>query len=166
MESESTGRTKIAVIGCGRSGTKFISEYLNLGHEKYGENGIADWSLTTDGYFSEHIDGLIYIHQVRHPLDTISSCQTLADTSWEFIERYISFGNDCLIRKCMKYWYYWNLYAEEKAEFTYRVESIKQSKANTRPHSSLTWHTLEQIDMNLTYKIKQLAIKYGYLVSF
>lgn len=161
MERGDTKR--IAVIGCGRSGTKFISERLNLGHERYNENGIADWSLTTDGYFSKPEDDLIYLHQVRHPLKTISSCQTIDDERvWAFIAKYIDLKNDELVLRCMKYWYYWNLLAEAKAVYTYRVEQLGFSTANTRLHTDLTWNDLYKTDEDLTNKIITLSLRYGY----
>ena len=166
MAQRITRRTEmIIIIGCARSGTGFISEKakeigLDIGHEKVGEHGIADWSQTTDGLFIDKQDG-VFCHQVRNPLDTIASCTTLAGESWQFISKYIPIG-DSLIHSCMIYWYYWNLLAEEKASHTYQLETFEPSNVNSRDHITLTWEDLKEIDSELTDKIIDLAKSYGY----
>jgi hypothetical protein len=42
--------SKLAIIGCGRSGTKYVSELfnslgINIGHERLDKHGIASWTL-------------------------------------------------------------------------------------------------------------------------
>jgi len=81
----------IVIIGCARSGTKYISSLFNkvgydVGHEKLGKDGIASWGLVPDSgkvpygpSFSE-LRGrdMTVIHQVREPLAAIASIETLA----------------------------------------------------------------------------------------
>ena len=67
------------------------------------------------------------LHQVRYPLDVIASTKTFANSSWRYIQRYIPLNDgDSLLLKCMKYWYYWNLRAEEISEWTYQLESFPE----------------------------------------
>jgi len=93
--------------------------------------------------------------------------------------------NDPKIVKGAKYWYYWNLLAEKKAEWTYRVEDIENqidemsarlgvdlepdtlddipTNTNTRGYKDVyTWDDLKQaIDEDLFYNIINMAIRYG-----
>ena len=73
---------KIAIVGCGHSGTFYISEvFQNIGidirHERLGEDGVAGWNFThlkRDGFpaFGLDADATVF-HQTRHPLNVISS---------------------------------------------------------------------------------------------
>jgi len=163
----------LVITGCGRSGTKFISAHLDLGHEKLGRNGVSAWQATVDlnPIYTLKSDDFI-LHQVRHPIPTISSCHAFVmEESWNLIEDNIPSvkKSDSLLLKCMKYWYYWNLMAEKRALATYRVEDIqsKQSKkTNTRKnwtrYRKVSWADLQAEDPELTRKIKLLATNYGY----
>lgn len=125
------------------------------------------------------------VHQVRNPLKVISSMQTANEYSWQFISNFIKTGKyDSIIKKCMKYWYYWNLLSEKKAQYRYKVEEIQKSfkklceigdfsldseykygisrKTNTREHSELTMRDLYLKDPFLTRKIIRMAKRYGY----
>lgn len=165
---------RIVIIGCGRSGTKFISKHLDLGHETSVTNrGIACWQAVVDdnSYYTiaptDHV-----LHQVRNPIDTISSCHAiLMKESWDLIINNIDAMNeeDPLLLKCMKYWYYWNRMAEKRALETHRVEDIFSEvprDTNTRKdldlYRKVSWTDMEAEDSDLTSKIKSLAINYGY----
>lgn len=176
---------RIAIIGCARSGTKYISEVLNylglkIGHEYDNTNGIVDWHKTCSDL--KHYD--LILHQVRNPLNSIASITTLLPESWELIKKHIPEINedDTLIVKCMKYWYYWNLLAEKHKAYFYNIESIEtllpslcdmlkvQHKdishiakdLNKRNHVTLLWENLITEDEQLAIKIKELAAKYGF----
>ncbi len=196
---------KIIITGCGRSATGFVRHYFNefgirIGHEKLEKHGISSWTLVPDTYKS--VWGPSYktisylempiIHQVRNPLDVISSVRKVFSDkkSWEFISKFIPLEkNDTQIVKSMKYWYYWNLLAEKKAIYTYRVENIENEmknilaigkfkisiskintlkniskKVNSRKHYNLDWDDLRNADKELTCKIVGLAKKYGYVI--
>jgi len=186
---------RIVIIGCGRSGTKFISKHLGLIHEKHKpernpfksigrffglidkekipDKGIACWQAVVDDNSYYTIESTDYVlHQVRNPIDTISSCHAIKQKeSWNLIISNIKEINedDSLLLKCMKYWYYWNKIAEKRASKTYRIEDINSetpSDTNTRRDLDLyikvSWSDMEKENSGLTSKIKSLAIKYGY----
>jgi len=163
----------IVIIGCGRSGTKFISQHLGIGHEKLAGNGLACWQSVVDNNgFYEIKSGDYILHQVRHPLDVISSCHTIQlDSSWELIHQHIQSINegDSILSKCMNYWYHWNLMAERRALTTYRVEDVFSKvslKTNTRKdwenYSRKEWADLKRENRKLCKAIRKLAEKYGY----
>ncbi len=130
-------KRKLLITGCGRSGTKYISELLkccgfDIGHEKDGKDGIASWPMAVSddespwGPPSNDYEFENVIHQVRHPFKTISSCLTISDKSWNYIKKHIPINDsDSKIIMSAKYWYYWNLKAEGKAKFTYKIEDIE-----------------------------------------
>lgn len=192
----------IAVTGCGRSGTKYFSVLmksigLDIGHEKLEKHGISSWCLVPDSNISvfgpsfseiEYLD-IPIVHQIRDPLNTISSTLTFMNSSWNFIQRFIPVSKkDSTLLKSMKYWYYWNLLAKKKAIYSYRIENIKSEinglveigdfrhivtieenmidatskKINSRPHENLSWKELKDEDEYFASKIYDLAIGFGY----
>ena len=191
--------SKIMIIGCGRSGTTYTSKLFNslgykVGHERLERNGISSWLLVSNqqkvfiGPSFEELKSLNLpvVHQVRHPLKAISSFQATGHQSWQFLayEIPINYEEDSKVLKGMKYWYYWNLMAEEKSSFTYQVENLDDvfpellkagqftavvdkrnevaKTTNTRSHIGLSWRDLRREDPVLTDKIIVLAKKYGY----
>lgn len=190
---------ELLITGCARSGTAYISQILQecglqIGHEKTLQDGVSSWIMCVN---TKHVPWAVdsrqrfrfnhIFHQVRHPLKVISSAQTEGTPSWKYIIKHIPEieWEDSLIVKCAKYWYYWNLKAEQQAEWTYCVENLDQewdelcrrlgrklerSKAervphniNARPHTEITWEDLKlQLDPDLYQKIRQMAQKYGY----
>ena len=169
----------------------------DISHERLRKDGISSWYLVSDqkevplGPTYKQIKklNLILVHQIRHPLMAISSMQAMGKPSWKFLsnEIPINIGKDSKILMAMKYWYYWNLKAEKKANISYSVENIDSvlpellsnanfsssikneivtnRKTNTRKHSNLNWSDLEREDYELTQKIKKMGIKYGYKVN-
>jgi len=202
----------LLIIGCGRSGTLYTSLILRsygvlIGHEVLGRDGVASWYLTPikDNRMKKipfnrmsNISALgkdpIIIHQVRHPLKAIGSQHTLMPPSWKYVEsfKFVKIQpSDSLLLKCMKYWYYWNLKAEENARYTYRIEGLPyelggfceaierpelnddvmrallettSDQTNTRNgrYKPVTWDCLENEDLRLCENIWLLASKYGY----
>jgi hypothetical protein len=124
------------IVGCGRSGTKYISRVLSsggldIGHEFMGKDGIASWLLAVDaesapwGPRRRDFRFRTILHQVRHPLAVISSAQTFAQASWGFICQHIRCEpEEPLALRCAKYWRYWNERIEPDAEWRYRVEDV------------------------------------------
>lgn len=121
--------TRLLVIACGRSGTRYTSKVLqraglHIGHEKRGRDGMVSWkSVAVKDELLAHD---VIWHQVREPLGVISSFHTVAGSSWRLIcdaEPRISM-DDALLLRCMKYWLYWNQQCEEAASVTYRVENM------------------------------------------
>lgn len=190
----------IVVTGCGRSGTTFSSKWLkeagfDVGHERLGKGGVSSWYLCSGSSkvplgpsYSDIKDlNLLIIHQVRDPLDAISSMQATGKPSWRFLSKEIPINNDIdsKVLKAMKYYYYWNLKAEYisshrvNAEFfevqiedIFRKEEIvystvsstfnRRKKVNTREHVILKKADLFKEDEVLASKIFKMASEYGY----
>jgi hypothetical protein len=63
--------------------------------------------------------GFKIFHQVRHPLKVIGSACTFPMPEWEYVSRLIpGIQDDPAPLRTMRYWYHWNILAEEKAEWT------------------------------------------------
>lgn len=194
----------ILVTGCARSGTRYTAYVLrdcglDVGHEWVFPDGLTSWLMAADctecpwgaapsaNYTFKHI-----FHQVRHPLKVMASVyMNEPPESWEFIYQHVPQikNTDSLLVKCAKYWYYWNLKAEKKAEYTYRVEDIENAllemsrrlnydltqanlgmiskQTNTRETPlELTWETLEEsIPYQLFFDIQMMALRYGYQID-
>ena len=195
-------RSGLAIIGCGRSGTTYTSKMfssfgIDIGHERLKKDGISSWYLVSDqtqvplgpNYFQIKKLKIKIVHQIRDPIKSISSMQSMGKPSWNFLanEIPIELNEDSKIVKAMKYWYYWNIKAEKKSDFSYRIENIEEvlsrlmdiggfsvrnfdkmkkidKKTNTRKHTDLNWNDLEKEDYELTQKIKNLSINYGYKI--
>lgn len=193
---------ELLITGCARSGTAFIARVLRdcgleVGHEKDSAYGIVSWPMTVNTpqrlwgppsarYRFKHI-----FHQVRHPLKTIASFHLANELSWRYIFKHIPEIrlDDKMIVRCAKYWVYWNLKAEKRAEFTYRVEDIENAlpemsrrlgvpldtkvlkniskNYHQRPyHVHLTWEILHRtLKADLYTKVVRLAERYGYDVK-
>lgn len=147
---------RIAITACPYSGTKHIAKtFLKLkrdvGHEKYGRDGIISWQhihmskadFVADGF----PDSMVLLHQVRHPLMVISSLRQLThghrhpvtqkniwlrikeltaamDTGWdvENAERPLDKRRGLLV--WMQLWYWWNKRGAEKADAVYKIEKL------------------------------------------
>lgn len=194
----------LLITGCARSGTHYIAALLTLSglpikHEREGTMGTSSWTMAVDAAKTPWGPGFLkfkfrhVFHQVRDPLKTISACTTEPEeTSWNFIYQHIPQikKKDRLVVKCAKYWYYWNLEAEKKAEFTYRIEDIENvldemsvrlgfpltkdalawvpKDLNHRPRKvTYTWSDLKVLlaDPVLYQNIVDMAIRYGYPVN-
>lgn len=181
--------SKFIILGCPRSGTSFISKFLSyngfkVGHEKLEKDGISSWCLVSGGdnvcygpSYNEVIKKLgnnseIY-HQVRNPIDTISSITTIQDKSFQFASKFIPINSyDSLILKSMKFWFYWNELSENFTKKRYRVEDtneyvknfklLDEKKINSRSHVNLNWGDIEKENFELSEKIKNMSIRYGY----
>ena len=242
--------SRILITGTGASGTQYTSKLLSkllISHNKtldvkhdneIGEHGICSWAFAAQsddvpwGPKYSLYDFKPILHQVRHPLKTISSARRLGKTSWEYIEKKIPEieADDSVIVKSMKYWHFWNKKAQKIAQYTYKVEDFNEFSHNfinkfcheincpslfsselaikrfirviedlprnighknqspTRAYSVsyidtetgkistkvsepqsfschtdwLSWQDLKQENVNLTKKIQQQAIEYGY----
>lgn len=193
---------ELLIVGCARSGTAYIAQVLqkcglDVGHERDKSFGIVSWSMTVDtrqrlwgppaaGFRFKHI-----FHQVRHPLKTIASFHLANELSWRYVFKHVPEIkiHDKIIVRCAKYWYYWNLKAEKRAEFTYRVEDIENAfpemsrrlgipldpqvlkrvskRTHPRPYNlELSWDILyKTLSDDLYDKVVTLAERYGYDVS-
>jgi len=142
---------KIVIIGCGKSGTKYIQKVLkradiHIGHEYKSKDGLSSWYATPTEfdkdihlpYHASQLKGYdplhtVVLHQVRHPLNTIISFKTnCSRPSWEYVYKHIpeiDHEKDSPLLQTMKYWYYWNQIAENKAEWTYTVEGLFKNES-------------------------------------
>jgi len=186
------------ITGCARSGTRYIATALTasdleIGHETMGRDGIASWLLAVQSEWVPWgpLPGVFkfknILHQVRAPLHTISSLQTLLPISWHYACAYIMCTmNAPLIVRCMKYYVEWNRLAKAKATFTYRVEHIGDVLAdlsallgvtidrsvvfgipadvNSRRglFRSVGWDDLRRADEKLACEVASVAEEFGY----
>jgi hypothetical protein len=193
----------LLITGCARSGTRYIAFMmcecgLEFGHEWFHKDGLSSWPMAVDsdkvpwGHPSNNYNFKHVFHQVRHPLKVISSVYAWEpEASWEFIKRYVPEINDSDTRLVMtaKYWYYWNLLAEQKSDFTYRVEDIDNAldemslrldmeldkskiytvskNVNTRgPVFEVTWDLLRtSLPEGLYRDILLMSLRYGYVIE-
>ena len=125
------------------------------------------------------------VHQVRHPLAVIASLSTIALVSWEQIACHTRLTvDDPPLTRAMLGWLYMNQLAQRRAEFTYRVENLREDFAeicrragfvvelkptwstpentNGRTHPPVTWTQLEAEDAALAAQVKEAALGYGY----
>lgn len=184
----------ILITGCGRSGTGYITKCfaqlgLDIGHEKWGEDGISSFYLAGKGrlphwHFKgkpENYNFTFKFHQVRHPLKAIASATTFRQPrTITFIKEniYIPDGVDPL-EFAAYYWVRWNKLVEEKVKgLRYQVEHPPWEKiceildipfkipqgvpknTNTRPHKDVSWDDLKSLA--IYDEIRGLAEKYGY----
>ena len=128
-------------------------------------------------------------HQTRHPLKVISSAMTETDEAFEYRFKHIGHpGCERSLKWAMWSWLGWNELIEKKADFQFRIEDFdnalpeileaagykKELKAlcdssveknkNTRTHENYNWDDLSGIDPDLTEKIQQKAVAYGYRI--
>jgi hypothetical protein len=190
---------QLLVVGCGHSGTFFISEvFQHLGidvrHELVGSDGAAGWNYThlLPAQFVEFglREDVVIFHQVRHPLDVISSVQSMEERTWVDVGiRANSRGynwnplDDRHPVRGMKYYLLWNYFAECIAHYTYRIENISSAlpvilgmigvpKADLPPipksinkhkyDHTFTWDDLMHTDAGLYELVLSLSRKYGY----
>jgi hypothetical protein len=180
-------------------------------HGSMGRDGVSSWFLTVDdphppfGPSAAGYEFDFVLHLVRHPLKVIPSVAQFimqkGVVSPQYIERHVAETRlneeelalppkQRLILRAARYWYYWNLLAQAKADETIQVERLifglprlcelldveyeadaanKISKhTNARWQYvredpwSLEWDEMETLDHSLCVKIYELAASYGY----
>ncbi len=163
------------------SGTMYIAKILSaigydIGHESAAPDGSVGYQLVV-------VKPKNCFHQVRHPVEQISSSTTLV--SWGFIPKVIDIDIDTLTGR-MQCWLEWNKMCEEFCVWRYRIEDLpniwseflerinhKQvtlpevsTKENSRKHLSnykkLTWADLFEENVTLAQEITDKAKEYGY----
>ena len=176
----------IAITGCARSGSTFMTEVMKAAGLDIGHHHEA----RVDGICSDVVasfkclDKCIVLHQVRHPLHQIASMTTAMDKTWDYMASFMDIDNMGLLRKCMTYWLEWNARAEKKAVLTFRVENLDHywgnicqllsiaeqplpdipKDLNTRrgKYALVSWKDLFQEDTILAKRIEEKAREYGY----
>lgn len=191
----------LLITGCARSGTTYISEVLqqcglDILHQDIGKDGASSWTMAVNSRYSPwgpSAHGTYFehtFHQVRNPLKVISSVYAnQLNKSWQFVYKMIPEikKTDPLLVKSAKYWYYWNLATEKKAEWRYRIEDIdtvlpmmslrlgiplEKNALNTVPKDTnhkktyekqFTWNDLKgALSPELYDNIREMAKRYGY----
>jgi len=175
------------ITGCARSGTTFLYEALKksgvkVGHEMLAQDGCVAWQCAFDKSYGSYkwnfpvgtIRFNRILHVVRDPIKVITSMynQSIppAHASWNHAWRYIcsvcpeiSLNDPPLIR-CAKYWYYWNLSAEKRAAFTFRIEDVEK---NLDLISQFIGHTVDKnIIANMPKNVNHYRIKTDYEISW
>lgn len=189
----------LLITGCARSGTMYINKVLQkcgleVRHESVGETGIVSWLMAVPSKRAPYGPGgnnfqfVHTFHQVRDPLRTIPSLCSEPAKSWAYICHHVPeiSLNDKVFVRAAKYYYYWNKMAEEKSEWTYRVEDIDNvlpqmaerlgvaldsavlasipKDTHTRGrHPSCTWGQLQSVlEPELYQKLVEMVVRYGY----
>lgn len=194
----------ILITGTPRCGTHYTAALLQaLGlrvlHEAVDTDGAVSWKHLGEGTFSVPKRNRVseitdpgfttIIHQVRHPLKSISSMQTLRDCTWEFMARHIELDmNAPVAERGMQCWIGWNSLAETRAEWTYQIENLSEafpellSRLNLPPQSipklshesresrvqrfsKIGWENLLHANEKLAHQTADLARKYGYEIE-
>ena len=175
----------ILITGIGRSGTKYTATLLqkariSVGHEMLLSDGIVCWK---HAIFAAQFSPVI--HQLRDPIHTIGSMQTISKDSIKYMDRYVitaKANNE--LHLLMQLWYKWQLLCEHYSKFTFRVENIAKSwdaimeillrknvampivptDTHTRKgkYKPITLQQMFDIDRQLTIDIITFAKKYGY----
>ncbi len=193
----------LLITGCGRSGTQYTHDFLNksglqVGFEVVREHGSVSWLLTSEaswapwGPLRKDFKFKHVFHQVRDPLKVIQSFYNVTPrATWEWVAETIKEINinDPDLVKCAKYWIHWNLLAESKAEWTYRIEDfdkeylqmairlkypLKKSVLDTIPKTTntkvkpddvvITWELLKaELPPELYQQLVDLAKHYRYI---
>lgn len=189
---------EILVMACSRSGTYYTAEYLtgmglDVGHERINADGACGWPyavsepyIRANGRRDEYEWGVI-VHQVRHPLSTISSMLTHEPPMIGFVSRHLGGLPDDMLHAAMLYWIGWNELIEHQTDIRYRVEDLwphgpadrllrgslptkevgqvvrpPSARTNARAHPDKGWADLERKDLRASRYIYRMAHKYGY----
>lgn len=183
-------KKKVCILSHGRSGTVYTAEVLravglDIGHELNGVDGAVG------GVFWKGQRRILsrydrILHQVRNPLDTISSLTT---ANWRTFEKYLvnlKFpackmpANIC--EMSMLSWVLYTTWADSRAEWTFQVERLPEvfeklcdcfgierqplpdlpQDLNSRPHETYTLADLEKVNTALAQVVHYKGILYGY----
>lgn len=149
---------RIAITACPYSGTAHIvltlqKLGLDIGHERYGADGIVSWQHVHMGRSDFIADGfpedMLLLHQVRHPLMVISSLRQLhksykhprtganlwhtikditkaMNTPWDIENALIPLDKRKGLKVWMQLWYWWNKVGILKANSVYRIEELPE----------------------------------------
>jgi len=178
------------IISCARSGTKYIAEVLRLcgldvGHEKIGADVTVGWMYACEKTPFAEFDGFdaygTILHLYRDALDTIGSCLTLTNASWQVIERELEMNEPSALKRAMRYYLEWDQKCNALADWTHDVaglypmsmyEELLASETGVdlellrsaltevetdighRDHPKLTWEQLHAVDSDLAEEIQ------------
>jgi len=182
------------IVALPRSGTKYITTVLNdvgvtAAHEKKISKGVEiDWKNAVCKFKPTDI----ILHQVRNPLDVISSLSTISFAGHGgLILKHVPNCKTSSLLNFMKFYYHWNEYCESKSMFTYKIEDMNSellekiislfqikntvhldqfanipTTVNTRKtkktYKKVTWIDLKECSEEYYNLIQDQAKKYGY----
>ena len=192
---------KFLILAYPRSATLYTSLYfegvgLHVGHEVDADHVLKVHGVST--YYDGLVTGVfkncafkpedyeVILHQVRNPVDTISSAYAAGgNISTQTIKIFgdRKYPQNALARQ-MKAWLTFTDMADSLAQYTYQIENFKAEyfhichnilglpevkkgrgvlgKCNRSKHKTWTYAEFDEIDHDLTEKVKEKAIKYGY----
>jgi hypothetical protein len=169
----------IFVCASPRSATSYMTLILrelgyDIGHEKADKDGSV-------GYHLAVIQPENCFHQVRHPLNQISSMQSLH--SWGFMDTVVNVANHKLLGM-MQCWLQWNEICESFCVWRYRIEDLPDAwpellwrighynrlalippvptNTNSWKHTMLNWDDLYECNSELSQEIYDKHLEYGY----
>lgn len=181
----------LGITGSPRSGTHYARKcFWDAGirlaaEEGIERDGVCSWKLAGKNCRSRF---RVIFHQVRHPLKTIGSLQTMSDGEWECMEEYLAEVNllkiSNVVRRAMLFWLEWNRLAESIADYRYRVEDFaeewlpllakagfmlrplpevsKRFNSRRKRYTPLSWDDLRAADKSLEDSIRYVSWKLGY----
>lgn len=196
----------LLIVSCGGGGTGYTSTSLQKGgldikHEKMGVDGMISWPHVAGPYNWQgkevpEVNFCHIFHQVRNPLSVIQTWlkkPTIFSPDWRFIRSQIPqiSIDDPKIVQCAKYWYYWNLKAEEIAEWRFKVEELNEVAGEFErilgvslnkeamavvpkdthswpwsPSFKISWtYLMENLPPDLVNDLQKMAERYGYRVT-
>ena len=106
---------------------------MKIEHEKMGRDGtVSSWFAVDTYYYPRNHSGRrsdfrfgIVLHQVRHPLDVISSLETAIPASWWHWQQALTGVSKESEHAAARFWLRWNELCEESgADLVYRIEDI------------------------------------------
>ena len=181
----------VFITGTPRCGTQYIARCfqaigIDIQHEAFGKRGIAAFYIVS--FLAERKEGLV-LHQVREPLKVIASMQTIKPKTWQLITNNtgIEPKPGDLTHAIMRLYLHLNSEIEKYYYFRYRIEDIdtvwlqllnimelpdqplpdipRNTHTRKGRFEPLSWTELESRDVELTKRIKDMAIRHGYEVE-
>ena len=169
---------KLLILATPRSGTRYIVNVLaqagvRIGHEVMGPSGTVDWKQL---WRVAQWDYDRIWHQVRHPLQVISSM--VAWTPGWVAGHSEHYGTEDLVETACAYWTQFVEVADEFAHLSYCIEDLElewpellqdlalpfmpivggQRRHESRPYDTLLWSELGVWED----QVRQLAKEFGY----
>ena len=170
----------IVVTGCGRSGTLYITKFfkvlgLDIGHEKYGIDGIASWYLPIPNRYNQFYNDMrshpiVVFHQIRHPLLVISSFYPRKWSDAMIPNLIGAEPGESNLQQKMRYWLWWNQLIEQKfpINYRYKIEDIHRPEViqnitfESKTSSQGKIEELQNIPTNVHTSYKKTKRSKGY----
>lgn len=138
VDKVAPGNYPFLVTGCARSGTHFLSKFLQLnsldiGHEATAPLGTVGWLCASPEYRNNR--GVTFdktAHLIRHPALIIKSLQTMNPRAWNYIFQYRpECQHEDRVIAGARYWLEWNKMAVTQSCLTVRLEDFSESREAT-----------------------------------